>query len=76
MTTQNYETAYRWVITTLVGLLCFSVGVTFQSERVTGRVSAVEVKVDTLERSITDINHKLDLILTRTTLANPDRVGN
>ncbi len=56
---------YRWVITTLVGLLCFSIGWSAQSERLRGEVIANTIKVQAIENQLVVINQKLDTLIAK-----------
>lgn len=57
---------YRWVITTLVALLCFSLGYSASMTQIRDTVIRNTVRIETLEKNMTDINTKLDIILART----------
>jgi len=63
--TTNSTGVYRWVITTLVGLLCFTAGYAASLSQVRDTVTRNTVRVDTVEKSIIDINKKLDILLLR-----------
>jgi len=63
MADNGKPTTYRWVITTLVGLLCFSVGWSVQSERLRGEVITNTVKVQAMETQLIVINQKLDTLI-------------
>ncbi len=64
-TTNDSTRTYRWVITTLVGLLCFSVGYAASTTQLRDTVIRNTVRIDTLERNMIDINKKLDILLVR-----------
>lgn len=59
------NSVYRWIITTLVGLLCFSIGYATNTASIRDTVTRNTVRIDTLERNMIDINKKLDILLMR-----------
>ena len=63
---------YQWVITTLIALLCFSIGWSLQSERLRAQVITNTVKIQTIDFQLININIKLDKLLERRSEANGD----
>ena len=61
----NSSRIYRWVITTLVGLLCFSIGYAASTAQLRDNVTRNTVRIETVERGIEDINRKLDILVMR-----------
>ena len=62
-TKKNGSRAYRWVITTLAGLLCFSLGIIVQGERMRTQVVTNTVEIRALKEGFAKIEVKLDRIL-------------
>ena len=59
----NGSKLYRWVITTLTGLLCFFLGIVIQTERVRIQVVTNTVEIRILKETLYDIQMKLDRVL-------------
>lgn len=68
MTTPTSDSGkvYRTIITVLVALLCFSLGYGASMTQIRDTVVRNTQRIDTLEKNMTDINTKLDIILART----------
>jgi len=60
---RNGSRIYRWVITTLVGLLCFCLGLIVQTERMKTQVVTNTVEIRMLKDGLVKIEAKLDQIL-------------
>lgn len=65
MTTEikNGSRFYRWAITTLVGALCFILGMVVQGERMNTQVITNTVEIRVLKENMMTINAKLDRLL-------------
>jgi hypothetical protein len=62
----DYDKTHRWVITTLVALLCFSLGYGASTTQLRDTVVRNTARIDKLEQVMDTINQKLDTILLRT----------
>ena len=60
---EGTERRYQWAITTLIGLLCLSIGFGIQAERNTKQVTINTVRLDQLERQFEKIDAKLNILL-------------
>jgi hypothetical protein len=60
---ENGSRIYRWVITTLVGIVCLLVGALVQGERFSKQITINTIEIRMLKENFIAINTKLDRIL-------------
>ena len=57
------ERRYQWALTTVLGMLCLTLGMLIQNERLSRTVYESQTRITTLEQRFDKIEVKLDKIL-------------